>query len=691
MSNPSLQEAQQHAQAHARRILDAVRQGARAATDEVMASSWKRCVDEHRLHPDRPHRPAVMSPSELSERQTRLADVLDCARHEMSTLYQQLGDTESAVVLTDTDGVILHMVSSSAFANDVTALGFHVGAVWSEAEAGTNGMGTCLAAASPVAVQREDHFFTELTSLTCSAVPVFDPQGQMTAVLDVTSRSSLQQQHSLVLLGMTAQMIENRLLEQRFPEAHLLYFHSRPEFVYTLHEGKLALDGNGRILAGNRSALFQLGLRSVAELRTRRLDELFQTTLAEMEQRSLRSTYHPVVTYSAQGASRFFVVARPPAGELELASLPSVQARPEPEPAARADHRRVAARPPATVAPSFGDPRLATQLTAATRAIARDIPVLLYGETGSGKEVFARLLHAGSPNAGGAMVAINCASLPESLIEAELFGYRAGAFTGAQRSGRRGKIVEAQRGTLFLDEIGDMPLALQARLLRVLDERKVTPLGAEETVEVDFQLVSASHRPLAQMVAEGRFREDLFYRLCGFEVRLPALRDRSDRRTLIAELLQQEGSSSTRLTPDALALLEQHPLPGNVRQLKYVLRTALALAGDDGIIAAAHLVSLHAEALAAIPPTAGAGAGTPQAGSNDNEQPALPLLNPIQAKEREVLLQLLEQYRWNVSNVAKALDVSRNTLYRKLHKFHVRLSHPIGQPGGDSAGPATGG
>jgi transcriptional regulator of acetoin/glycerol metabolism len=675
-------QAEAHAQAHALRILDAVREGSRVSTDDAMASSWIRCLHEHRLHPDHPRRPTVVAAAELTDRQARLADVIGCARYEMSTLYQQLADTESAVVLTDTDGVILHMVSSPAFAADVTALGFHVGAVWSEAEAGTNGMGTCLVAASPIAVQREDHFFTQLTSLTCSAVPVFDPQGQMAAVLDVTSRSSLQQQHSLVLLGMTAQMIENRLLEQRFPDAHLLYFHSRPEFVYTLHEGKLALDGNGRILAGNRSALLQLGLRSVAELRTRRLDELFQTQLDTIEQRSVRSAYHPVVTYGAQGASRYFVVARAPASELELLGLPAAAPLPPGHPQARVDGVRVGAprteprRSPAprtVVVPSFGDPRLAGQLLTAARAIARDIPVLLNGETGTGKEVFARALHAASPQAGGALVAINCASLPENLIEAELFGYRAGAFTGAQRSGRRGKIAEADRGTLFLDEIGDMPLALQARLLRVLDERKVTPLGAEETVDVDFQLISASHRPLARLVAEGRFREDLYYRLCGLEVLIPPLRERSDRRALIAELLRQESSGSARLSTEALALLERHPWPGNVRQLKHTLRTALALAGDDGLIGPEHLAPLR-------------GGGTPETGtaaqisgapSNDNEPPALPPLNPIQAKEREVLLQMLEQSRWNVSKVAKALDVSRNTLYRKLHRLHIELSHPV--------------
>ncbi|EWS52928.1 Acetoin catabolism regulatory protein [Methylibium sp. T29] len=304
--------------------------------------------------------------------------------------------------------------------------------------------------------------------------------------------------------------------------------------------------------------------------------------------------------------------------------------------------------------------------------------MLLHGETGAGKEVFARALHAASPKHAGSFVAVNCASLPESLIEAELFGYRAGAFTGAQRSGRRGKVLEADRGTLFLDEIGDMPLALQARLLRVLDERKVTPLGAEETVDVDFQLVSASHRPLAQMVEEGRFREDLYYRLCGFEVSLPALRERSDRRALIAELLALESGGLASLTPEAQTLLEQHPWPGNVRQLRHALRTALALADDDGLIDLPHLASLRAATVrAGAPLTLPAPAAST---SVDNEAPALPPMNPIQAKEREVLLQLLEDHRWNVSNVAKALDVSRNTLYRKLHKLHIALSHPGSGP-----------
>ena len=326
-------------------------------------------------------------------------------------------------------------------------------------------------------------------------------------------------------------------------------------------------------------------------------------------------------------------------------------------------------------APGFGDPRLIEQLQRSARAIARQIPVLLQGETGSGKEVFARALHGRSPNAAGGFVAVNCASLPESLIESELFGYRAGAFTGAQRSGRRGKILQADRGTLFLDEIGDMPLDLQARLLRVLDERQVTPLGTEDVVNVQFQLVSASHRDLGALVAEGRFREDLYYRLCGLAVQLPPLRERLDKRELILAMLAAEGEAKAVLAPEVLARLMAHPWPGNLRQLRHVLRTAVALA-DGHRIELEHLPSLAGEGpgvLALQAPQA------PEATVDDNGRDlgtAPPGLNLIQVNEREVVLRLLHDQRWNVSNVAKALHVSRNTLYRKLHKLHIPLTHP---------------
>jgi sigma-54 dependent transcriptional regulator, acetoin dehydrogenase operon transcriptional activator AcoR len=661
---------------HADHVFDVVRGAARDEASDLVARSWSRCLNEYRLHPDWQRSVPVLEPRTLEERLSKMADVVDCARYEMTSLYQQLADDETAVVLTDTDGVILHMVTSGSFAEQVGPMGLRVGAEWSENAAGTNGMGTCLASAAPVAVRREDHFFTQFTGLTCSAVPVYDPAGEMCAVLDVSSRSSLMQQHLLVLLGMTARMIENRLIDQRFRSAHPLHFHSRPEFVYTLHEGRLAVSEDGRVLAANRSALFQLGLTSVAEIRARRVEDLFQSSLDDMVQRSAASSFHPIVTYRANAAHRFFAVARRPAEDARGSGLTVMSASGRGV-AVRAAHAAttVVERTPAADGPTFADPRLASQLTIARRVVARQTPILLHGETGAGKEVFARAVHEASPHRSGAFVAINCASLPESLIESELFGYRAGAFTGAQRTGRRGKILQAHSGTLFLDEIGDMPLDLQARLLRVLEERQVTPLGTEEVHDVDFQLLSASHRDLLALVDEGRFRADLYYRLAGVELTLPPLRERADRRELIHSLLLAEGGSDSSLTPEAERALMNHPWPGNVRQLRHVLRSAAALA-DGEPITLAHLPSLRTSRDAQPPePVAVAGPVVPVVPPAAPE-PDLPKLNPIQANERQVLLQLLEHHRWNVSNVAKALDVSRNTLYRKLHKLHIQISHP---------------
>lgn len=650
---------------HAHRVLDVVRggNGNLHATSDAVALSWARCVKEYGLDPSQARRPPVLGRGDLPTRLRRMASVIDCARYEMTTLYQQLGDPELAVVLTDTDGVILHMVTSQEFERQAQPLGLEVGAVWSEAEVGTNGMGTCVAEAGPVVVQQTDHFLSQYTGLTCSAVPIHDPAGQMTAVLDVSSRSMQPQNHLLVLLNMTARMIENRLIDLRFRDAHPIHFHSRPEFVYTLHEGKLVVDEGGRILAANHSALIQLG-STHGELRGVPLEKIFQTTLDDMLERSHRAAFHPIVTYRANAANRFFAVARQPAAE-ETAGRGASPARrhsvstaalPNLPPPTRSRALPDRSGPAAT----FGDPRLVAHLATARRVIAGGTPLLLRAETGAGKEVFARTVHASAGRADGPFVAINCASLPETLIEAELFGYRAGAFTGAEKGGRRGKIVQSDGGTLFLDEIGDMPLALQARLLRVLDERMVTPLGTDEARPVDFQLISASHRNLAEMVAEGTFREDLYYRLAGIELQIPPLRERTDRAEIIRNLLVDEGRDDAAITPAAWDLLLRHPWPGNLRQLHHVLRSAVALAAGAPL-GLEHFPSLNAP-VAAQSPTV-----TPMAAEAER-------LSPQDAEERQSLLNVLQAQRWNVSHVAKSLGVSRNTLYRRMHRLRIPVT-----------------
>lgn len=676
---------------HGDRIRRAVQYSAiSATTSDTVTASWGRCINDYGLRPESQRLPPVLTHVELLERRERNHTLIDEAKQEMNILYQQLADPELAVVLVDTDGSVLHLVAASSLTDDLSSLGLRAGAVWSEQQAGTNGMGTCLATSEPIVIQQLDHFFSSHIQLTCSAVPIIDQTGEVVAALDVTSRSTLLQQHSLVLIGFTARMIENRLLDVMCETAHPIHFHSRPESIYTVHGGKLMVDDDGTIVTANRSALFQLGFTSMAELRALRFEDIFQSSLENMLRRSLQSSFHPVPIYRAGASNRFFAVAQhprdatdsdkkrvvpaaPPSGLVVKAPL----ARPVPH-TSKNTHARYSVE--------LGDANLKEQLALANRVIARHVPILLYGETGSGKEVFAQELHNNSLRHDGPFVAVNCASLPESLIESELFGYRAGAFTGAQRQGRRGKILQANEGTLLLDEIGDMPLSLQARLLRVLDERKVTPLGSETSVSVDFHLISASHRNLTQLVSEGLFREDLYYRLNGVEIRLPALRERQDKRALIYSILEEEQGGPVHLCSKAEGVLLRYSWPGNLRQLRHTLRTMAVLANGNEITTDHIPASLFETSPIAplalntpVSPTVAspepASIHTPGPSEEDGSDVALESLNPLEITERSTLIRLLDDHRWNITSVAKSLDLSRNTLYRKLH----RLSIPLGK------------
>ena len=284
-------------------------------------------------------------------------------------------------------------------------------------------------------------------------------------------------------------------------------------------------------------------------------------------------------------------------------------------------------------------------------------------------------------------MAINCASIPESLIESELFGYRSGAFTGASKDGQRGKLLQANGGTLFLDEIGDMPFTLQARLLRVLEEREVVPLGSEAPVKLDIRLISATHCDLGKKIAAGEFREDLYYRLQGVTLRLPPLRERADRRALIAWLAAQESDegSPVELDEALLAALDRLRWPGNVRQLRHLLRSMIALRDTDCLgvrdLPPEYRLDLDDAAPGLIPASGPAsssacacapgctGAAAPASGNVPD-----PALTALESAEREVLLRTLERHGWNMSGVARELTISRNTLYRKLQRLNIQ--HP---------------
>lgn len=617
--------------------------------DDLTLRSWRRCRDVYGLDPGMNPDPVIIDRHDLRERLQKYDRLLDIARIEMTDLYQQLAGSGHAIMLTDKDGILLNFIGDPQFTDAAAHTGMHLGAVWSESVQGTNGMGTCLVEQKPLVIHKQSHFFTRNASLTCAAAPIFDPHGEILAVLDASSESKLAQQHTMVLLNMSAQVIENRVFFCAMKEAFVLRFHSRSEFISTLGEGAIAFDAEGKILAINRSAMFQLNLEMPQQIVGHSIHQLFTTTLISL----LKHAHsHAFPIRETQHGKRFFATLQPP----ENSCRPHVAPLMLETAKTKHDVNGYLERTDSLDSLHYGEPRMKRNVETAMKLIERDIPFMLFGETGTGKEMFACALHMASSRCSKPFVAVNCASLPETLIESELFGYRPGAFTGASREGCRGKIVQADGGTLFLDEIGDMPLHLQARLLRVLEEREVTPLGGEKPIKVSIKLISATHHDILGMVDEGKFREDLFYRLHGVSLTMPALRERSDRLQLIKRIGQSEAGHSTQLAwdPEALKLLDEFRWPGNIRQLRNVLRTATALCDSNTVT----VDDLPEEI---------------RRGVFDDEFPDAceTNLNALAIAERGALLSELEEVHWNISRVAKKLSLSRNTLYRRMKRFGI--------------------
>jgi transcriptional regulator of acetoin/glycerol metabolism len=315
------------------------------------------------------------------------------------------------------------------------------------------------------------------------------------------------------------------------------------------------------------------------------------------------------------------------------------------------------------------DPQMLRNVRSAYRIANSNVSVLIQGPTGTGKEAFAHAMHLASERANRPFVAVNCAAIPETLIESELFGYKAGAFTGARKDGMRGKILQSSGGTLFLDEIGDMPLMLQTRLLRVLEEQEIVPLGSETPIKVDLHVLAASHRNLREMIARGTFRDDLYYRLNGITLELPALRERADKERVIHHALAAETGNGrpAAIERDALQRLLTYPWPGNIRELHNVIRTALAIC-DGGVVRRIDLPREIREAETIQTTSAPAeGHDTTSKGSSS--------ANPLQVAERAALLSVIQDCHGNMTRVAMQLGMSRNTLYRRIKRHGIPLAH----------------
>ncbi|MDU6728589.1 MAG: sigma 54-interacting transcriptional regulator, partial [Bradyrhizobium sp.] len=465
-------------------------------------------------------------------------------------------------------------------------------------------------------------------NLTCVAAPIFAPDGEVAGILDASSDCMSRQAHTQALVAMAATQIENGLFREQHRGNILIAFHNRGEYLHTLSAGLLAVDNDGRILAANRAA--RVLLHGLPAFAGRLFGDVFRGRFSDFVDEGRRKERQRL---------------EDDVGSQFVATIENSRQFPM-------THRVLAPRPapPKSPAAAFvsADPRIAAIVQRVAIAAARKMPILIRGETGTGKEQMARHAHAASRRA-GSFVAVNCAALPDSLIEAELFGYTEGAFTSARKGGSAGLFKEADGGTLFLDEIGDMPVTLQAVLLRFLDDWTVRPVGGSKR-EVDVLLVSATNANLDDAIAKGRFRSDLLFRLNTLEVTLLPLRERTDFAD-IARHLMTKIDPSIALSEAAIQRLAQRSWDGNIRELRNVL-ARLSLSETGPVIDAA-----------TVDAAIGPGSAEPVAPKIKMDESAPADLHEIQ---RALVLATFAETGNNISKTARRLGISRNTVYRAL-------------------------
>ena len=619
----------------------------------VIAQSWHRSIVHYGLNPRGRGEKVILTASEIRRHQELNQDYLAIAGQGVTGLSRRVAQAGFAVLLSDENGITLDS-RLPAQRDPYTQSGLIIGARWDESVVGTNGIGTALVSQHALTIHRDEHFLAANARMSCSVSPIFDPLGKLKGCLNASCLDMdgpKEAQHlTLQLVVMYARMIENAYFRHSYRDRLTLALKPRDEISDLANEQLLALDEGGNVIGANHAAFVahqkgrQLIGRAIDSLLPLGVDELLDLSKGGARSLMLRSL---------DDEALIEVSLHIPAG----AGAPVAPRAPE--------RKRTAPTSPDLEQLSGRDAGLQASVRRLRKLLDKDLPILLEGETGTGKEAFARAIHAAGQRARGPFVALNCAAIPESLIESELFGYRSGSFTGANRKGMKGKLELANGGTLFLDEIGDMPAHLQTRLLRVLAEREIFALGAEEPVPLDVQVISATHQDLQAMIQSKSFREDLYYRLGGAVVRLPALRERSDRAWLIRTLLEAEQRGAF-LQPQALDLLLACPWPGNIRQLLNSLRYAVALA-EDGCIG---VECLPAELLRAAPLRAALpGAEALVTGS---------LQERIGDVEGQALLDALRQHKWNVTAAAEQFGISRSTLYRKMKKHGIVQPNALG-------------
>ncbi|MDR3561561.1 MAG: sigma-54-dependent Fis family transcriptional regulator [Negativicutes bacterium] len=631
-----------------------------------IAESWLRC-SRAEVNPYRTDSHRALDTLSLNRLLQEKEQLIKIAKPFMANLYKFVQGSRFVVVLTDEKGYILEMFGDEDTQQNPMTQNFFRGASWHEEEAGTNAIGTALVIGEPIQVSGAEHFCQKHHCLTCSSAPIFDSDGRIIGILDMSGASHASHLHTLGIVVAAAEAIMAQLsIRQKNHE--LAIANSRlTNFFNAVSDGVIIVGKNEVVIELNPAAKAMLGKdvlgipinrflehRDAPKGKTLAINKPYADIEIMVDTKDglchCLASGEPVV--NEQGAvTGGIIIMRPIKKVQNLVNRFSGYS-------ATLQFRDIVGES-VEISETI---RLAT-LTAGTTS-----NILLQGESGTGKEIFAQAIHNRSTQQNGPFIAVNCGAIPRELIGSELFGYEEGAFTGAKRGGKPGKFELASGGSLFLDEIGDMPLEQQTALLRVIQEKKVTRIGGHKTIPISVRLICATNKNLLREVEKGAFRQDLFYRLNVMAITIPPLRNRVEDISLLfkhfLDKLGLEWGCAFYAEPGVIECLERYSWPGNIRELQNVVERSASLA-ETGIVTLQHLPAEIFESYSKTPSAA--------------PLQAFQVLDCREQRrkvtrdaEKYKILGLLNAHAGNVSQVAKELGVSRKTLYNKMRNYSIR-------------------
>lgn len=628
---------------------------------QFVAKSWDQCT-AMAIDPELKKAPKITKKEFLLICQKRKHLLLQISQPIVNKFSPFFDYSKYIIILADENGIILFVNGNPELIKEGLKYAFDIGACWTEESVGTNAIGNCLALGQPICVVGEEHFVKQWRAYACAASPIRDPfSGEIIGVLNLTCHTKDFHIFSLGIVQSLTDILEGSLRNISNTRNYNKHGLIMEQFLEASKEadqqdGIVAIDLNGEILAANKiihsilSNKTQMPFKNLFHYDPNLRDALSQSKATSVSfSTKLKGGIHgrnntylvncvPIFNNEKvhEGwIGRILQISSGSGNDGTMAASPVLKENP--------------------LHPIYISSAMSRIVNRARKVASFASTKLILGESGVGKEILAKFIHVNGPRATKPFIALNCAAIPKELLASELFGYESGAFTGAKLKGKPGKFQQANRGTIYLDEVGDMPLDLQAYLLRVIEEKKVTRLGGTESIPIDVQIIASTNCNLKKLVKEGKFRLDLYYRLDVITLVIPPLRERKDDIRPLAEFFLEKvreklDGVKKRLSPQVLDALHDYNWPGNVRELEHVIEMAHAISNGDIIGLADLREDIFCNSFC----------------WSEN------LVSGNQTNiEGEKIKMTIKMCDGNMSKAARTLDISRTTLYRKLMKYGI--------------------